>query len=89
MATSEHSEIHDPEEALEHASAAVELEPHPWYIDTLAEAYYAGGEYGLAIAIIKEAIAKKPEDPQYYRSQLEKFQKASGQTPGEEKQERE
>ena len=89
MATSEHSEILDPEEAARHANIAVELEPHPWYIDTLAEAYYAGGEYGLAIAIIKEAIAKEPEDPQYYQSQLEKFQKASGQTVGEEKQERE
>lgn len=76
MATSKHPEIRNPEEAIRHANIAVELEPHPWYIDTLAEAYYAKGDYDLAIAIIKEAMAKGPDDMKYYREQREKFQKA-------------
>ncbi|UCD57191.1 MAG: tetratricopeptide repeat protein [Candidatus Hydrogenedentota bacterium] len=79
LATSKHPEIFAPEEAIRHANTAIELEPHPWYIDTLAEAYYAKGEYDLAIAIIKEAMAKKPDDMQYYQKQLEKFQKAREQ----------
>ncbi len=79
MAVSKHSEIFDPASAAKHAGIAVELEPHPWYIDTLAEAYYAGGKYNLAIALIKEAIAKHPGNLQYYEDQLEKFRKAREQ----------
>ena len=80
MAVSKHSEIFDPVSAAKHASIAVELEPHPWYIDTLAEAYYSGGKYNLAVALIKEAIAKKPSDLHYYEDQLEKFRKARKQS---------
>ena len=76
MATSEHADIRDPEGAIEHANIAIELEPHPWYIDTLAEAYYAAGRYDTAIAVIKEAIAKKPDDLTYYVEQFQKFQAA-------------
>jgi len=73
MATSEHADIRDPEAAIKHATIAIELEPHEWYIDTLAEAYYATGHYDAAIAVIKEAIAKDPLDPRYYQDQLKKF----------------
>lgn len=87
MATSKHAVIFDPEAAVRHVNISIELEPHSWYIDTLAEAYYAQGEYDLAIAIIKEAIAKESEDPEYYQEQLEKFESARKQTaagePGE------
>ncbi|GAB4353481.1 MAG: hypothetical protein Kow0099_37720 [Candidatus Abyssubacteria bacterium] len=76
LATSKHEQIRNPDDALKHAIAAVELEPNPWYIDTLAESYYALGNYDLAIAIIKEAMAKEPEDIGYYREQLHKFEKA-------------
>jgi tetratricopeptide (TPR) repeat protein len=76
MATSEHAHIRDPEAAIEHASMAVELEPAPWYIDTLAEAFHSAGRHDTAIAVIKEAIAKKPNDMKYYEDQLNKFQKA-------------
>ena len=79
MATSKHKDILDPKAAIKHANTAVELDPKPWYIDTLAEAYYSDGEYDLAIAIIKEAMAKKPEDMAYYEGQLDKFQKAKAQ----------
>ena len=76
MATSEHADIRDSEAAIEHASIAIELEPLTWYIDTLAEAYYAAGRYDTAIAIIREAIAKKTDDIKYYEEQLGKFRKA-------------
>jgi tetratricopeptide (TPR) repeat protein len=76
MATSKHPEIFDPEAAVRHVNRAIELEPHSWYIDTLAESYFAQGEYDLAIAIIKEAIAKEPTNMTYYQEQLEKFQDA-------------
>ncbi len=89
MATSKHAEILDPEEAIKHASVAVELEAHPWYMDTLAEAYYANGQYDLAIAIIREAMAKEPDDMPYYQGQLEKFQKAKEWAPGGINQEEE
>jgi tetratricopeptide (TPR) repeat protein len=79
MAVSKHPDIFNPGEATRHATIAVELEPHPWYLDTLAEAHYANGDYALAIAIIKEAMAKEPTDMQYYRDQLDKFQKAKKQ----------
>ena len=83
MATSEHADIRDPEAAIEHANIAIELEPHAWYIDTLAEAYYAVGRYDTAIAVIREAIAKRPDDLEYYVEQLEKFQasKAAAAAP--------
>lgn len=86
MATSKHKDILDPKAAIKHANTAVELDPKPWYIDTLAEAYYADGQYGLAIAIIKEAMAKKPDDMAYYEGQLEKFQKAKEQAVADKTQ---
>jgi tetratricopeptide (TPR) repeat protein len=76
LATSRYPDIFDPVAAEKHAEAAVELEPEPMYIDTLAEVYYAQKKYDLAIAIIKEAIAADPEELDYYKGQLEKFQKA-------------
>jgi tetratricopeptide (TPR) repeat protein len=76
MATSEHEDIRDPGAAIKHATLAVEMEPSPWYIDTLAEAYYAAGKYAIAVAVIKEAIAKDPGDMEYYEGQLKKFQDA-------------
>jgi tetratricopeptide (TPR) repeat protein len=76
MATSEHADIRDPQAAIEHANTAIELEPHAWYIDTLAEAYYAAGRYDTAISVIREAMAKQPDDFTYYVEQLEKFQAA-------------
>lgn len=64
------------DEALPVALQAVELaERDPGYLDTLAELYYARGEYDLAIKIGQEALDKEPED-QYFKDQVEKFTKA-------------
>jgi tetratricopeptide (TPR) repeat protein len=47
----------------------------PGILDTLAEVYYARGEYEQAIAVGKEALDKEPDDD-YFKNQLEKFRKA-------------
>ncbi|MDH3198153.1 MAG: tetratricopeptide repeat protein [Candidatus Krumholzibacteria bacterium] len=44
-------------------------------LDTLAEVYYARGEYDQAIEVGKEALEKDPEDT-YFKNQVEKFRKA-------------
>jgi tetratricopeptide (TPR) repeat protein len=89
LATSANPEFRNPDMAIVHATKAVELEPHPWYIDTLAEAYYAKGEYDLAIAIIKEAIAKSPDNLSYYLEQLTKFEQAKAESAAGDEQEKE
>ena len=67
---------------LRHAEAAVALRPdQATYIDTLAEAHFARGEYDLAAKWIKKAVALDPPRL-YYRNQLKKFQQAkSKQVP--------
>jgi uncharacterized Ntn-hydrolase superfamily protein len=65
-----------PEKTLLAAKKANELAPEdPNIMDTLAEAYYAMGDYKNAIYWEKMAIEKEP-DNQFFRKQLEKFQKA-------------
>jgi len=62
--------------ALPIALKAVEVsERSPGILDTLAELYYARGEYDKAIEIGKEALSSDPED-QYFKDQVEKFQAA-------------
>ena len=61
---------------VRHAQTAITLRPDdPTYIDTLAETYFARGEYDQAIDTIKRAIALSP-GRLYYRQQLRKFQTA-------------
>ncbi|MCZ6765736.1 MAG: thioredoxin domain-containing protein [bacterium] len=62
--------------ALPVALKAAELSDRsPGILDTLAELYYARGEYDKAIKIGKEALSAEPED-QYFKDQIEKFQTA-------------
>lgn len=64
------------DKALPVAQKAAELSHHdPGILDTLAEVYFAMGNYDKAIEVGKEALAKKPDDS-YYRGQVEKFKKA-------------
>ena len=65
------------EEALPVALKAADLSDRDsGILDTLAELYYAMGDYGNAIKIGEEALSKEPED-QYLKDQLVKFQTAS------------
>jgi len=62
--------------ATDVAARAVKMSGEdPGALDTLAEVYYARGMYEEAIATIKKAIAKNPEDD-YFRQQLSKFREA-------------
>lgn len=47
----------------------------PGILDTLAEVYFARGEFDNAIKIGKEALAKEPDD-QYFQDQVKKFEAA-------------
>jgi uncharacterized Ntn-hydrolase superfamily protein len=65
-----------PEKTLAAALKAHTLDPEDANImDTVAEAYYAMGDYENAIRYEKEALEREPEN-QFFARQLEKFQKA-------------
>lgn len=62
-----------PEEALEIAKRAHSLAPDdPNIMDTLAEAYYASGDYRSAIVWEEKALEMDP-DNEFFKEQLEKF----------------
>ena len=64
------------DKALPVAQKAVELSGHdPGIMDTLAEVYFAMGDYDNAIKTEQEASAKDPDD-KYMKDQIEKFKKA-------------
>jgi tetratricopeptide (TPR) repeat protein len=65
-----------PEETLEAAKRAHELAPEEAHIiDTLAEAYYAAGDYESAVMWEEKALELEPEN-EFYIQQLDKFKKA-------------
>ncbi len=66
-----------PNETIEAAKRAQKLDPKdPNIMDTLAESYYAAGEYAQAVIWEKKALKINPENP-FFQKQLEKFEKAS------------
>ena len=50
----------------------------PGVLDTLAELYFAMGDYDHAIEFGKEALDKEPDD-KYFKDQLEKYRKAASE----------
>jgi thioredoxin 1 len=67
------------DQALPVALKAVEVSNRdPGILDTLAELYYAMGDYNNAIKIGEEAAAKEPDD-QYLKDQVNKFRKAANE----------
>ncbi|NIM19300.1 MAG: tetratricopeptide repeat protein [Candidatus Latescibacteria bacterium] len=66
------------------AKKAVKLSNEsPGILDTLAEIYYAMGDYEKAVEIEEKAAAKEPEDV-YYKDQIIKFLKAALEASKEE-----
>jgi len=64
------------DQALPAAQKAAELSKRdPGILDTLAEVYFAKGDFDNAIKIGEEAAAKKPDDS-YYQEQIAKYKKA-------------
>jgi thioredoxin 1 len=67
------------EQALPVALKAADLSDRdPGILDTLAELYFAMGDYDNAIKVGKEALDKEPDD-KYLKDQLDKFQKAASE----------
>jgi len=76
-ATARDERFRNPEEALQLARRAAELDPQPHVLDTLAESYFINGYYEQAIETIKQALAQKPDDITYYKKQLKKFERSA------------
>ena len=78
-ATCEDPRWRDPRAALEHARRAVELTQ--WkeaeFIDTLAEANYAGGSYQEAVRVQLLALQLDPQNPEL-QEHMARYRKAAG-----------
>jgi len=61
------------DEAFAKSNKAVNLDPKPAYLDTLAELHFMRGETEEAIALEKRCIELDPDEP-IYREQLDRFQ---------------
>ena len=67
------------DQALPVALKAVELSKRDaGILDTLAEVYYAKGDYDNALKIGLEGLAKEPDD-QYFKDQVAKYRKAKAE----------
>jgi Zn-dependent protease with chaperone function len=75
LATCEEMRFRDPPRALELAKLAVSLSPEPYILDTLAESLFVNGDYNAAIAVEQRALEKDPAGGDYYRRQIQKFEK--------------
>ncbi len=77
-ATCDDPKFRNPQEALAHARRAVELSnwKEATFIDTLAEAFYANGEYAEAVMTQTKALALDPNN-QEYKDHMARYQKAA------------
>jgi len=77
-ATCEDPKFRDPRAALDHAQHAVELTE--WkqgdFIDTLAEAHFANGDYQQAVEIQKKALALDPDNTEF-QEHMARYRKAT------------
>ncbi|MGO9272769.1 MAG: rhomboid family intramembrane serine protease, partial [Terriglobia bacterium] len=78
-ATSEDPKYRNPAQALEHARRAVELSDwrEPTFVDTLAEAFYANGNFPEAVRVESIALQLDPRNAEY-RNHMERYRKAAG-----------
>jgi len=79
LATAEDSRYRNPAEALKHAQQAVELThwKEATFIDTLAEAFYANGQYSQALEVQQKALALDPGNREMLEH-MAKYRKAAG-----------
>jgi tetratricopeptide (TPR) repeat protein len=79
LATSEDPKFRDPRAALDHARRAVELTQwkEAGFVDTLAEAYYANGNYQEAVRTQVKALELDPHN-QELQEHMARYRKAAG-----------
>ncbi len=79
LATSDDPHYRNPPSALEHATRAVELTRwrEPNSIDTLAEAFYASGNFEQAVKVQTKALALDPKNPEF-QEHMARYRKAAG-----------
>jgi rhomboid protease GluP len=79
LATSEDPHFRDPKQALEHAHRAVELSKwkEATFIDTLAEALYANGNFQEAVRVQTKALVLDPQNREY-QDHMARYRKAAG-----------
>lgn len=70
------SSFRNPHEALDLALRAAALNPEPFVLDTLAEAYFVNGLYADAVSAIDEALSVESTQRDYFLKQKEKFERA-------------
>ncbi len=75
-ATAEDREFRKPREALLFAMKAANIRPDSYILDTLAECFFVNGYIEKAIETEKEALERAASNRDYYRKQLEKFNRA-------------
>jgi rhomboid protease GluP len=78
-ATSEDPRYRNPAQALEHARQAVELTnwKEPIFIDTLAEAFYANGNFPEAVRVEARALDLDSKNAEY-QDHMARYRKAAG-----------
>jgi membrane associated rhomboid family serine protease/Flp pilus assembly protein TadD len=79
LATSEDQRFRNPRQALEHAQRAVELSrwKEATFIDTLAEAHYAHGDFAEAVRVQGQALKLEPNN-QEFQEHMTRYRKAAG-----------
>ncbi len=73
LLTSKDLGLRDPEKALVLARRAAERKPVGHILDTLATALWANGYINEAVRTERQALLVDPEQEDYYRDQIEKF----------------
>lgn len=82
LVTTQDPGLRDPARALALAHRAVTAHPAAHIWDTLAEALHANHQPRQAAAAARAALAAGPQErPEYYRQQLERFERAARQSP--------
>ena len=79
LATCEDKRFRDPAQALELARRAAQLQESAYILDTLAECYFATGNFALAVQAEQRALALAKGDPSHYEAQLRRFAPAESQ----------
>ncbi|MCP4104291.1 MAG: M48 family metalloprotease [Desulfobacteraceae bacterium] len=83
FATCENMELRDSKRAVMLAQRAADQTDIPHILDTLAESYYADGQFRKAVSAGKRALGLIKKDRSYFKSQLEKFEKAEKEVRSE------